>query len=183
MSAWNWLDWTLVGIVAVSVVTAALKGFFRELIALATVAAAVMIAALQYRWAARWFEDLTRSHAIALAAGFLALFAGTLLLGAAVAAVVNRLIKTAGLEPFDRFLGGIFGLVRGVSVDCVLLMVLVAFAIKPQAVERSVLAPCVAAGARIVVWAMPRDLKGQFHSGFAKFRNALIEQDKKTAKP
>ena len=183
MSSWTWLDWILLGIVAVSVAFAVLQGFFRELIALAAFMAAVIIAALGYAWAAKWFEDLTRSHAIALAAGFLSLFLGTLLLGAVVAAVVHKLLKTAGLEPFDRLMGGIFGLVRGLLVDCVLLMVFVAFAIKPQTVQQSVLAPYVTAGTRVMVWMMPRNLKEQFRSGYGKFREALVEEDKKAVKP
>lgn len=182
MSTWNWLDSILIGIVALSILTAVLKGFFRELIALATFVTALVFAALGYRWAAGWFESLTRSHLIALAAGFLALFLGTLLVGAAIAALVHQLIKSAGLEPFDRLLGGLFGLVRGVLIDCVLLMVLVAFAIKPQTIQESVLAPYVTAGARVMALLMPTDLKVQFRSGFQKFRDALIEQDKQEKK-
>ncbi len=154
----------------------------RELISLATLVAALVIAAVGYPRASVWFEDLTKSHAVALGAGFLALFLGTMVIGAFVALAAKKLVQTAGLQMFDRFMGGAFGLVRGVLIDCVLLMVMLSFAIKPEVVQQSVLAPFVSAGARVVVLAMPHDLKAQFDGGFSRFRQAMIEQDKKATK-
>ncbi len=178
MGAWNWLDLILAAVVVASVAAAVLKGFIRELISLAAVVAGLAIAALGYRRAAFWFEDLTRSREVALGAGFLALFLATLLLGALVSILSRKLIKAAGIQWMDRILGGIFGLMRGVLVDCVLLMTLVAFAIKPEAVRQSALAPYVTTGARLIALAMPGDLKQQFHAGFQKFRQALTQGDK-----
>ncbi len=179
---WNWLDWILCIIIVVSILMAAKKGFTRELISLASVVAGLAIAALGYEWAATWFEDLTRSHEVALAAGFLTLFVATLLVGALVSLLAKKLIKTVGLQTFDRFLGGIFGALRGLIVDCILLMALVAFEVKPEAVQRSLLAPYVATGARVVAFVMPEDLKAQFRLGFEKFREALIQHDKGATK-
>ena len=179
MGGWNWLDWLLVGIVVVSVLAAAWRGFVDELISLASVVAGVVVAAFRYRQAAVWFEDLTKSHEVALAAGFFVLFLGTLILGGLIAYVARRVIKTTGLMLFDRFLGAVFGLVRGVIVDCILLMVMVAFAIKPEAAQRSVFSPYVATVARVVVLAMPKGLKEQFRAGFDRFHQTLMQADKK----
>jgi membrane protein required for colicin V production len=179
MGAWNWLDWTFAAIVAVSVITAIIKGFTRELISLASLVIGLVVAAAAYPRAAPWFEDLTKSHEIALGLGFLVLFLGTLLLGSLVSLLARKLIKSAGIQWFDRFLGAVFGLVRGVLVDCILLFVLLAFAIKPGAVQQSSLAPYVTAGANVISLAMPASLKAQFHLGFEKFRETLIQKDKK----
>ena len=179
MGAWNWLDWILAGVMLVSVTRAITKGFVRELISLACVVAGLAVAALGYHRVATWFEDLTRSHEVALGAGFLTLFLGTLLVGALVSAFARKLIKAAGVEWFDRFLGGVFGLVRGVVIDCIFLMALVAFAIKPGVVRQSALAPYVTTGARAIAWVMPDELKAQFHGGFDKFKQSLAETDKK----
>jgi uncharacterized membrane protein required for colicin V production len=92
------------------------------------------------------------------------------------------LVKAAGIAWFDRFLGAVFGLVLGVLVDCVLLFVLVAFALKPEAVQQSSLAPYVTTGARVISLAMPANLKAQFSLGFEKFRETLIQNDKKATK-
>jgi membrane protein required for colicin V production len=179
MAAWNWLDWTFAAIVAVSVITAIIKGFTRELISLASLVIGLVVAAVAYPTAAPWFEDLTKSHEIALGLGFLVLFLGTLLLGSLVSLLARKLIKSAGIQWFDRFLGAVFGLVRGVLVDCILLFVLLAFAIKPGAVQQSSLAPYVTAGANVISLAMPASLKAQFRLGFEKFRETLIQKDKK----
>ena len=183
MAAWNWLDWILAAIVVASLVTAMMKGFVQEMISLASVVIGLVVAALGYGRAALWFDDLTKSHEVALGLGFLVLFLGTLLAGALVGVVARKLIKTAGIQWFDRFLGGIFGLVRGVLVDAILLMAILAFAIKPEAVRQSALAPYVTTGARVIVLVMPENLRAQFHLGFEKFREALIQQDKGAAKP
>ncbi len=178
MGSWNWLDWILAAVVVVSIGAAILKGFIRELISLASVVVGLIVAAVGYTRAAPWFEDLTKSHEIALGAGFLVLFLGTLLVGSLVSLLARKLIKVAGLQWFDRFLGGLFGLVRGVLVDCVVLLALVAFAIKPEAVQHSALAPYITAGARVIALAMPASVREPFQSGFQKFRQALIESDK-----
>ncbi len=182
MGTWNWLDCILAAIVVASVVTAMMKGFVQELISLASVLIGLVVAAIGYSRAALWFDDLTKSHEIALGLGFLVLFLGTMLVGALVGVVARKLIKTAGIQWFDRFLGGIFGLVRGVLVDAILLMAMLAFAIKPDAVRQSALAPYVTTGTRVVALVMPASLRAQFHLGFEKFREALIPSDKGSAK-
>jgi membrane protein required for colicin V production len=182
MNTWNWLDWALAGVVLVSTVTAVAKGFVRELISLAALVAGLVVAALYYERAASWFQDLTISHQAAEGIGFLVLFLGVLIVGAIVSSLARKLIRTAGLQWFDRSLGALFGLLRGLLVDSVLLMVLVAFAIKVDSVQRSVLAPYVTAGARVLVLAMPDELKTQFREGFEKFRAAVNRSDRPTTK-
>jgi membrane protein required for colicin V production len=182
MGVWNWLDWVLAAVIVVSVLTAMKKGFVAELVSLATVVVGLIVAAFKYRQVAVYFEDITKSHEVALAAAFLALFVGILILGALISALAQKLIKTAGIHWFDRFMGGVFGLIRGVLVDSVLLMVLVAFAIKPGSVQKAILAPYVTTGARVIALAMPNELKAQFRAGFEQFRQALALSGKAAAK-
>jgi membrane protein required for colicin V production len=182
MGSWNGLDWVLAAIVLLSVVAATVKGFAREIISLGSVVAGLAVAALGYRQIAPGLEDLTRSEIIAEGVSFLLLFVAVLVAGAIVSAFTRKLIQTADLTNFDRLLGGLFGLVRGVLVDCVLLLALVAFAIKPALVGESRLAPFVLTGARLMALAMPADLKTNFTSGFDKFRQMMIEQDQKAQK-
>jgi len=182
MGAFNWLDWIFAAIVAVSVIAAYVKGFTRELISLGALVAGLVVAAVGYPRSALWFEDLTKSHDVALGLGFLALLLGVMILGAVVSVLARKLVKTAGIEWFDRFLGAVFGLVRGVVVDCILLLVLMAFAIKPGAVGQSSLAPYVTTGARIIALAMPSSLKAQFRLGFERFKETLSQNDRKALK-
>jgi membrane protein required for colicin V production len=178
MMAWNWLDIVLALILMISVATALRKGIVGELISLSTLVAGLIVAASFYTRTARWFEDFTKSNDVALALAFLLLFLGVIAAGSFVLWVVRKLIKQAGLQWFDRFLGGIFGLVRGVLIDCVILMVMMAFQIKAPAVNSSALTPYVSTGARAIAWLMPRDLRSQFATGFDKFRQALVQATK-----
>jgi len=183
MGLWNWLDWILASVAVASITTAIMKGFVQELISLAAVLVGLVVAAVGYTRAGLWFDDLTKSHEIALGLGFLVLFAGTLLVGALVGVAARKLIKTAGIQWFDRFLGGIFGLVRGVLVDAILLMAMLAFAIKPDAVRQSALAPYVTTGTRAIATIMPGTLRAQFRLGFDRFREALVQHDKGAPNP
>lgn len=183
MVTWNWLDCILAAIVVASIVTAALKGFVRELISLGSVVVGLGLAAFFYPRAAVWFDDLTKSHEIALGLGFLAVFLGTLMVGALAGMVARKVISGVGLQWFDRFLGGVFGLVRGVLIDVIVLMALVAFAIKPEAVRKSALAPYITTGARAIALIMPESLRAQFHVGLDRFREGLIQTDKILGKP
>ncbi len=182
MGTWNWLDWILALVVVASVVAATMKGFIRELICLVSVLTGLVVAALGYERAALWFEDLARSHEVALGLGFLTLFLATLLVGALVSVAVKKLVQKSGLEWFDRFLGAVFGLIRGVIINCILLLILLTFALKPQAVRSSALAPYMATGARVIALAMPDEVKAQFRVGLEKFHEALVQTDSKAAK-
>ncbi len=175
---WNWLDAALAVIVFASVAAAMWEGFIREMISIASMVAGVVIAALGYRQAGSWFRGHTSSPEVTLGLGFLALFFGTLIAGALVSILARRIVQKAGLQWFDRFLGGLFGLVRGFVICSVLLMAMVAFSIKTPAVQGSTLAPFVILGARMIGAAMPYDLKTLFEKGQEKFRQALIERDK-----
>lgn len=182
MGSLNWLDWVLAGVVILSILAAFWKGFVRELISLGAVVVGLVVAALRYRQAAVWFADLTRSYEVALGLAFLALFLAVLLLGALISLLVKRLIKGSGLQWADRLLGGVFGLVRGLVVACIILLVLTAFALKPAAVQRSVLAPYVMTGTVLLASAMPAELKAQFRVSLQNFRQALTRADQLIAK-
>jgi len=179
MAHWNWLDWVLAIIVLVSVVTATWKGFVAELLSVASAIAALIIAALNYERLAPLLRGFTKTRGVALGVSFILLFAAVLVLGALVSALAGRLIRKVELQWFNRFLGSVFGLVRGLLVDCVVLLVMMAFALQPEAVQQSTLAPYVTAGSRIIALAMPRRMRNDFQTGFEKFKKALTQNDKK----
>lgn len=181
MGAWNWLDGVLAVIIVVSIIMAIGKGLIRELISLAALVVGIIVAAAEYTRAAYWFQDLTRSREIALAAGFLTIFVLILIAGAVISLIARFFIRRAGIEWFDRFLGGIFGLIRGVLIDSILLMIMLAFAIKPQAVQRSKLAPYVSTGARAMAYLMPQTLRNSFDEEFQKFRDAIVKESHSAA--
>jgi membrane protein required for colicin V production len=176
VTAWNWLDWTMVLIVFVSALMAFMTGFIRELVSLAALILAVVVASLGYHHAATWFEDLTKSPEIALGLGFIVLFLGVVLIGHLLSSLLKRTVNKLKLQGFDRLLGGAFGFARGLVIDAVLLLIMVAFAIKPAAVEGSVFAPYVMAGARVIAAGMPGELKDKAKAGFDRVRAAIASR-------
>jgi membrane protein required for colicin V production len=176
---WNWLDSAILGILALSTVVAIWEGLIREVISLVALVAGILVAALEYTRVAPWFERWIHPLDFAQGTAFIALFLGVLIAGAVLGFLLRRIALIAGLGWFDRFLGGVFGLVRGFAIVSVLLLATVTFSLKPAAVENSVLAPYVLLGARVVGAALPKDLSARFQSGLDKFRKALIEKDKK----
>jgi membrane protein required for colicin V production len=165
---WTILDSVFVFIILLSVVLALRKGLTRELISLAALIAGFVMAALYYPVAAVWFADLARTEAVANLAGFLVIFFGCLLLGALIMFLVNRFLKMSSLEWLDRVLGGLYGLLRGWAVASILVLPLVAFPVRANAVARSQLAPYLLAGARAAVWAVPKDLREKFYGEYKK---------------
>jgi len=176
---WNWLDWVLLGIVGVSVVAGIWQGLIREIISLASLAGGLILAGLEYPRAAEWIGAYVASQNAAKCLGFLGLFFGTIVVGAAISFLLRKVLQKAGLAWFDRLLGGIFGLVRGCIVAFVLVLAIVAFSIQTAALQGSTLAPYVILGSRAIGALMPQDLSSQFHRGLDQFRQALIEKDKK----
>ena len=174
----TWLDFLLLTVVAVSVAISVWRGFIREVVSMFSVVAALVVAAMGYRWAGGFFEDLARTPQVARGIGFLALFFLVLALGVIASALLRRLVRTAGLDWFDCFLGGTFGVLRGLLIGSVILFVLTAFDIKRSVTANYLLAPYFVVGARAVVLVMPQELKTQFREGYQKFRRALVESVK-----
>ena len=179
MGHWNWLDWVLATTVLLSVLTALWKGFVAELVALASAITGLVIAAFNYERLAPLFQTMIRSRGVALGVSFLLIFAVVMVIGALISILARKLIKKVQLQWFDRFLGGIFGLARGLLVDCIVILVMITFTIQQASVEKSALAPYFIAGSRVVALAMPSNLRNGFRTGFEKFKKELIQEDRK----
>jgi membrane protein required for colicin V production len=179
MEYWNWLDWVLATIVLLSVLTAIWKGFVAELLSLASVLVALIVAALYYERLASLLLGFTWGPSVARGVSFVLLFAAVMIVGALISVGAKKLIKKVQLQWFDRFLGGIFGLVRGLLIDCIVLLVMMAFAIQQGTVEKSALAPYFSAGSRVLALAMPGSMRNGFRASFEKFKKELIQTDKK----
>jgi membrane protein required for colicin V production len=109
----TWVDYVFVGIVLISVLMGALRGFVREALSLATWVCA-FAAALRYgpEFAER-FRSTISSDPIRIAAGYAVPFFVILLAGALMIWVITWAVRGVGLAPVDRMLGSGFGLLRG----------------------------------------------------------------------
>jgi len=112
----NPLDWTVVAVLATSVLLGVLRGFMRETISLAGWIAGVWLAlrfAAGISAAIPLAQDwpLARTGVVAVLIVVFCVFAAAL-----VGWLVRELVKAAKLSAADRTLGGFFGLARGLLV-------------------------------------------------------------------
>ncbi|MGI8992182.1 MAG: CvpA family protein [Bryobacteraceae bacterium] len=177
----NWLDVALLLILSISTLLASRKGFSREIIGLASALAALACGLWFYGPAGAFLMPYVSSAQVAHFAGFVLVFVGVLMLGGVVGFAVSRLLRTAGLSWFDRALGAVFGLLRGVLVSVALITAMMAFTPEtrgsgpPGAVVQSRIAPYVLEASRAFAALAPRELKDGFHRHYEQVKAAWDE--------
>lgn len=165
------LDWIIVAVMLLSVITAAAQGFFFEVFSLAGTLFGYLLAAWEHWRLVPWFEQYTKSWPIANAAAFITIFFCVLILFSIAGKVTRWVMRGVGLTWADRLLGAAFGLVRGALI-CTLL-VLAATAYMPQAawLANSQLRGYFQLIARNAVAAAPAEMKEKFHEGVELLRH------------
>lgn len=123
----NWLDWTIVVVIVLSVLGAAAQGFFFELFSLAGTILGYLLAAWNYKRVAPWFLPYVKNEWVADAVGFLVIFIAIAILAGLAGRIARWAMKEVGLRWFDRLLGAAFGLVKGALIVAVIVMALAAF--------------------------------------------------------
>jgi len=166
MTQFNLLDAVVLLILLSSVVYSALKGFVRELLGMLSLVAAFFVSVSFYRVASEPFKEVVKTENIALFLGFASIFLGTLIVGALVIWAVQKLVKFAKVQWFDRLLGAAFGFIRGWILGSVVFLVLTSFDLQSERIRGSQLAPYYLPGARIIALATPHDLKTRFMDGY-----------------
>jgi len=159
------VDWFICAIVLFSIITAAMQGFFSEALTTAGLIVGYIVAAWQYRRFAEWFEGFFKNPWLAEILGFLLIFFAILLLFGIAARVARWIMKEAGLSSFDRFLGGVLGLLRGGLMVAVILMGMTAFEPASKLLQNSQLAPYFLVVGRAAIWLAPSDLRARFYQG------------------
>jgi len=110
------VDYIILAIIIVSAIMGVVRGLLRESIAVITWFLAIVLA-----WS---FGSSLEPHLggvlvgspLRIWAARIIIFVGVLLLGGAVATVLGHYVRVSMFAGMDRFLGGLFGLVRGVVI-------------------------------------------------------------------
>jgi membrane protein required for colicin V production len=122
MNAFNWVDFALVGIVALSALMSLLRGFVREALALAGWVAAVWIAFTFTPDAAVLLTEHVSVPSVRMGIAFVVLFVATLMVSGLVVYLVGLLVDKTGLSGTDRMFGMVFGVARGFIIAAILVM-------------------------------------------------------------
>jgi membrane protein required for colicin V production len=118
----NWVDYTIIGIIAVSAVISIARGFVREVLSLVAWVAAFWVALTFSHRAAEYAADYIHNPSVREATAFVVLFLVTLIVIALVNYFIVQLVEKTGISGTDRFLGMIFGLARGVVIVALLVL-------------------------------------------------------------
>ena len=162
------LDWIILGLLILSIVSSILKGFARETISLASVVVGLLLASWFFPLFGRFFESFVKTQDIASLLGFATIFFGCVLSGVLISLIVNKILETTHLKWFDRLLGAAFGLIRGWLIGAVLFLMLTAFPVRLESVKNAKLSPYLLAGARALALVTPSPLKAKFLEGYRK---------------
>jgi membrane protein required for colicin V production len=163
-------DWAIVLIVLLSVLQAIAQGFFYEFFSLAGVIVGYLVAAWEYPRVAAWYAQHVNSQWAADIAGFFTIFVVVVLLAGIIGRITRWAVHGVGLRWFDRLLGGLFGLVRGVALSTVVVLALAAFAPQWGWLQQSRVAPFLLVSGRALIWAAPADLRQRFREGWNLLR-------------
>lgn len=108
-----WVDYIIIGIIALSALVGFTRGLLREVLSFVIWLGALFIAWTFHRELAaeltRWFASPT----VRLGAAFLVLVFGVLILGGVFGHLLSLLVNKTGLTGTDRVLGVVFGVARG----------------------------------------------------------------------
>jgi membrane protein required for colicin V production len=151
-------DYAVLTIIGLSVLLGVVRGFVREVLALAGWAVAFVVASLFSADFAGLLVKQIAEESWRVLAAFVSVFMLTLVAMSIVALLVSRLIKSAGLGVEDRVFGSLFGFARGVAVVMVLVLLAGLTALPRQPVWKDAMlsAPLQTLAAIVKHW-LPQD--------------------------
>lgn len=174
-------DWVIVAVVILSVVSAAIQGFFREAFSMAGLVVGYIVAAWLYQRPAAWLMSVLKPEWLADVLGFLIIFFAVLILFDIAGRIARKLMKAAGLNGFDRFLGALLGVLKGGLLVSVVLMCMTAFTPTSKMLEKSELAPYFLVVGRAAIWLAPSALRARFYEGLHLLHRAPKDLHGKSA--
>lgn len=118
----TWVDYTVIAILAISIAWGAWRGLVHEVLSLAGWVLAFLAANLLAAPLAESFPANMRPE-LRVVTAFLVAFIATLVVATLASALVTKFIKVSVLHSLDRWLGALFGLLRGLVIVVALTMV------------------------------------------------------------
>jgi membrane protein required for colicin V production len=174
----NWIDLILLLVVGLSVLSGLTAGFARVGIGFIATILGIFMGFWCYGIVASYVLDYVSSRSMANLIGFFVIFFGILLLGAIVGSILARFFKWAGLSWFDRLLGGVFGVVRGLVIAAAIAAVLLAFAPSPppRSVVESKFLPYIVEVSGVLATVTPHELKDGFRDAKEKVQKTWSQR-------
>lgn len=120
-------DLVILAVLGFSLVVGFVRGFVREGIALMGWVLAIYLARTYNEQMAAWLAQWVSTPSIRMLMSYAALFLGTLAVATLGAYAFDLAVRHTGLGLLNRFVGGVFGVLRGLVISLVALMLLAPF--------------------------------------------------------
>ena len=114
MSGMTAFDYTVLGILGFSILVGLMRGAIRELFSVLGWVLAVYLASHFNARVTAWMPEQIPGESIKALAAFLVVFLAVLFVMALCGLLLTALVKALGLGGFNRLLGGVAGVVKGV---------------------------------------------------------------------
>jgi membrane protein required for colicin V production len=161
----SYLDLGLLAIVFVSALLAMLRGFTREVLAIASWGAAAVAAIYLHPLVLPYVKPHVSKDVFALAISAAIIFFVTLIVASLITAKISDMILDSKVGPLDRSLGFLFGAVRGLLL-CVIAFVFFSWLVpektQPEWVKSARMKPILQATGDQLIAMLPEDPEGIF---------------------
>jgi membrane protein required for colicin V production len=122
-----WVDWVIVIVMAVSMISGLAQGFFRSVCALAGLLVGLSVAFWNYGRLSAVLIHFIRIRAVADAIAFILIAVLVMAIFAIIGAILAKAFRLIGLGCLDGLAGAIFGFFQGVILVTLGILVIVAF--------------------------------------------------------
>jgi membrane protein required for colicin V production len=169
------IDWIILIVVILSVVSAAKAGLVVEVCTLAGLVLGLMVASWDYQQLMPWIGQWIHSKAMNETLSFVAIALGVMIVAGIAGRIVRWSVKSVGLGWADRLAGAAFGLVKGGALVTVAVMVIAAFWPNATWFRQSRFAPEFLSVAHAAAAVTPAELGDRIRSGVVVLRKAQPE--------
>lgn len=123
----DWVDWSILAVLAVSVMGGIAQGLFRTVCSLVGLVLGLVIAVWNYQHMATVFTPIVRVEPIADAVGFLVIALLVMAIFNVLGMVLHKTFRWLGLGCVDALGGAVVGFLQGALLVMVCILVTVAF--------------------------------------------------------
>ncbi len=124
MTTWHWIDYAIMGVIALSALTGLVRGFIKEIVALGVWVLAGWMSFVYAKPVAAWLGAYVQDKSARVVLAYVVIIVGTLVIGGILNAMFSFIMHHSGLSGTDRLLGVCFGAVRGVFVVALIMVVI-----------------------------------------------------------